>query len=69
MNRSHRAMRMDDYETYMELVSVIQEMDDFVDAVVVEGIHDKEALQEMGVTSALPFFQIMTERERGLTRN
>lgn len=53
MDRSHRAMRMDNYETYMELVSVIQEMDDFVDAVVVEGIHDKEALQEMGVTKEI----------------
>jgi molybdopterin-guanine dinucleotide biosynthesis protein len=27
-----------DYETYTELESIIEEMDDFVDAIVVEGI-------------------------------
>ena len=53
MNRSYRAMRMGDYETYIELTKVLQEMDDFVDAVVVEGVHDKEALQEMGVTKEI----------------
>jgi hypothetical protein len=35
MNRSDRAMRVGDYETYIELTKVLQEMDDFVDAVVV----------------------------------
>jgi 5S rRNA maturation endonuclease (ribonuclease M5) len=28
-------------------------MDDFVDAIVVEGIHDKEALEELGITKEI----------------
>jgi len=58
MNRAQVAMRMDDYETYIELTKVIEEMDVFVDAVVVEGIHDKEALQEMGVTKEIAMYSL-----------
>lgn len=42
-----------DYETYTELESIIEEMDDFVDAIVVEGIRDKRALEEMGITKEI----------------
>ncbi|MFZ2070141.1 MAG: toprim domain-containing protein [Halobacteriota archaeon] len=49
------AVKLDDYETYMELTRVIHEMemDEFVDAVIVEGVHDKAALREMGVTKEI----------------
>ena len=47
MNKSNRGTRGDDCETYLELANVVQEMCDLVDAVVVEGIHDKEALKGM----------------------
>jgi len=53
MNNSNRALQRKDYETYTELESVIQEMDDFVDAIIVEGIHDKEALEELGITKEI----------------
>jgi len=56
MNKTNRAMRKADYETYLELESVVQEMDDFVDAVVVEGAHDKEALVEMGITKEIAMY-------------
>lgn len=56
MNKSNRAMRKEDYETYQELESVVQEMDDFVDAVVVEGVRDKEALKEMGITKEIAMY-------------
>ncbi len=42
-----------DYETYTELESIIEEMDDFVDAIVVEGIRDKRALEGMGITKEI----------------
>ena len=56
MNRSDRALRKDDYETYMELESVVQEMNDFVDVIIVEGTHDKEALVEMGITKEIAMY-------------
>ncbi len=56
MNKSNRAMRKEDYETYLELESVVQEMNDFVDAVIVEGAHDKEALKEMGITKEIAMY-------------
>jgi 5S rRNA maturation endonuclease (ribonuclease M5) len=57
MNSSNRAMmRKEDYETYLELESVVQEMDDSVDAVVVEGTHDKAALVEMGITKEIAMY-------------
>jgi len=56
MNKSNRAMRKEDYETYQELESVVQEMDDFVDAVVVEGARDKEVLKEMGITKEIAMY-------------
>ena len=49
-------MRKEDCETYQELKNVVQEMDDFVDAVVVEGARDKEALQEMGMTKEIAMY-------------
>ena len=49
MNKSNRTNQRMEHETYAELESVIQEMNDFVDAVVVEGIHDREALEELGI--------------------
>lgn len=42
-----------DYETYTELECIMEEMDDFVDAIVVEGIRDKRALEEMGITKEI----------------
>jgi len=53
MNKTNKAMRKEDYEAYLELESVVQEMDDFVDAVVVEGAHDKEALKGIGITKEI----------------
>ena len=55
-NKSNRTIRRDDHETYTELASVVQEMDDSVDAVVVEGMHDKEALKEMGITKEIAMY-------------
>ncbi len=49
-------MRKEDYETYLELESVVQEMDDSVDAVVVEGTRDKAALVEMGITKEIAMY-------------
>jgi len=48
-----RAERARDYEAYVELCDVIREMDDFVDAIVVEGVHDREALEALGVTKEI----------------
>jgi len=56
MNKSNRGVREDDCEIYLELVSVVQEMCDLVDAVVVEGVHDKEALKGMGITKDIVTF-------------
>ncbi len=55
MNRAERAR---DYEAYVELCSVVQEMDDFVDAIVVEGVRDKEALEELGVTKEIAMYSV-----------
>ena len=53
-NRTNtRVLVKQDYKTYNELESVIQEMDNFVDAIVVEGIHDKEALEKLGITKEI----------------
>ncbi len=49
-------MRKEDYKTYQELENVVREMDDFVDAVVVEGARDKEALKEMGITKEIAMY-------------
>ena len=53
MNKSNRTNQRMDHKTYAELESVIQEMDDFVDAIIVEGIHDREALEELGITKEI----------------
>jgi len=50
VDRSKQRM---DCETYEELERVIQEMEDFVDAIIVEGIRDKEALEELGITKEI----------------
>lgn len=42
-----------DYRTYTELEDVMQEMDGLVDAIIVEGIHDKVALEELGITKEI----------------
>jgi 5S rRNA maturation endonuclease (ribonuclease M5) len=42
-----------DCETYEELESVIQEMEDFVDAIIVEGVRDKAALEGLGITKEI----------------
>ncbi len=46
----NRAERAKDCEAYIELCEVIQEMDGSVDAIIVEGVHDRDALEELGVT-------------------
>ncbi|RLG34335.1 hypothetical protein DRN97_02725 [Methanosarcinales archaeon] len=56
MNKSNRGTRGDDCETYLELANVVQEMCDLVDAVVVEGIHDKEALKGMGIKKEIVMY-------------
>jgi 2,5-diamino-6-(ribosylamino)-4(3H)-pyrimidinone 5'-phosphate reductase len=48
-----RALQKRDYETYTELEDVIHEMEDFVDAIVVEGVRDKAALKGLGVTKEI----------------
>jgi len=48
-----RTLQRMDCETYEELERVIQELDDFVDAIIVEGIRDKEALEELGITKEI----------------
>jgi 5S rRNA maturation endonuclease (ribonuclease M5) len=53
MNKSNRSQHKLDYESYTELESVLQEMEDFVDAVIVEGARDKEALEELGLTKEI----------------
>jgi len=54
MSRSNnRALQRMDYGIYTELESVIQEMDDIVDAIIVEGIHDREALEALGITKEI----------------
>ncbi len=53
MNKSDRTLQRMDCETYEELERVIQELEDFVDAIIVEGIHDKEALEELGITKEI----------------
>lgn len=49
MNKTNRTNQRRAHETYAELEGVIQEMDDFVDAIIVEGIHDREALEALGI--------------------
>ncbi len=56
MNKTNRVMQREDYETFLELTSVVQEMGELVDAVVVEGAHDKEALREMGITKEIVMY-------------
>lgn len=53
MNRSNRTLQRADHETYDELERVLQEMDDFVDAIIVEGVRDKEALEGLEVTKEI----------------
>jgi len=47
------ALYRQDYEIYTELESVIQEMDGLVDAIIVEGASDKEALEGLGATKEI----------------
>jgi len=53
MKKLDRTLQRMDCETYEELERVIQEMEDFVDAIIVEGIRDKEALEELGITKEI----------------
>jgi 5S rRNA maturation endonuclease (ribonuclease M5) len=53
MNKSNRPQQKLDYETYIELENVLQEVDDSVDAIVVEGVRDKTALEELGITKEI----------------
>ncbi len=53
MNKFDRTLQRMDCETYEELERVIQEMEDFVDAIIVEGIRDKDALEELGITKEI----------------
>ncbi len=53
MNKSNRSQHKRDYETYTELERVLQEIENFVDAVIVEGARDKEALEELGLTKEI----------------
>jgi 5S rRNA maturation endonuclease (ribonuclease M5) len=53
MNKSGRPQYTLDCETYTELERVIEELDDSVDAVIVEGVRDKTALEELGITKEI----------------
>ena len=53
MNKSSRPQYTLDYETYTDLEHVIEELDDSVDAVIVEGVRDKAALEELGITKEI----------------
>ena len=48
-----RTLQRMDCETYTELEDVILEINDFVDAIVVEGVRDKAALEGLGVTKEI----------------
>ena len=52
-NRSERAQQKRDFETYAELESVIEELNESVDAIIVEGARDKEGLRELGITKEI----------------
>jgi len=52
-NRSERAQQKRDFETYAELESVIEELNESVDAIIVEGARDKAGLRELGITKAI----------------
>ncbi len=52
-NRSERAQRKRDYETYEELESVIEELNESVDAIIVEGARDKKGLRALGITTTI----------------
>ena len=51
--KSERALHKLDCETYAALESIVQEMDETVDAIVVEGLRDKVALEELGITKEI----------------
>ena len=53
MNKSSRPRYTLDCETYTELERIIEELDDSVDAVIVEGARDKTALEELGITKEI----------------
>ena len=38
----------DEFQTYKDLEDLIEEMNDYVDAAIVEGAHDKKTLEKMG---------------------
>ena len=52
-NRSERAQQKRDFETYAELESVIEELNESLDAIIVEGARDKKGLRELGITKAI----------------
>ncbi len=58
MISQNRAKRAKDCEAYIELCEVIHEMDGSVDAIVVEGVHDREALEELGVTTNIEIYSV-----------
>ncbi|MHC1635675.1 MAG: toprim domain-containing protein [Candidatus Methanospirareceae archaeon] len=42
-----------DYIIYMELENVVKEMNDYIDAIIVEGLRDKEAMREIGFSKEI----------------
>jgi 5S rRNA maturation endonuclease (ribonuclease M5) len=52
-DRSERAQQKRDIETYAELESVIEELNESVDAIIVEGVRDKKGLRELGITKEI----------------
>jgi 5S rRNA maturation endonuclease (ribonuclease M5) len=52
-DRSERAQQKRDIETYAELESVIEELNESVDAIIVEGARDKKGLRELGITKEI----------------
>ncbi len=57
ISKSH-AERARDYEAYIELCEVVQEMASAVDAIIVEGVHDRDALEELGVTTNIEVYSV-----------
>jgi 5S rRNA maturation endonuclease (ribonuclease M5) len=56
VNGEDRTMQREDYVVYTDLENVVKEMNEYVDVVVVEGKHDKEALEEMGITKEIAMY-------------
>jgi 5S rRNA maturation endonuclease (ribonuclease M5) len=50
---ANKTVQWVDYEIYIQLESIIREMNDGVDSIVVEGVRDKEAMQRIGFTKEI----------------